>query len=105
MNHFMRLENAKAYVKDRLSQEELLAQLAEEASELTHAALKLRRVLDGTNPSPVFIPAAYAAVKEEIADVQLLIQIVGLHIEPGELEAIMNEKLLRWQRRLIEAEE
>lgn len=105
MNHYIKLENAKAYIKDRLSQAELLAQLAEEASELTHAALKIRRVLDGTNPTPVDFPTALSAIKEEVADVQLLIQLLGLNGEPGELEAIMNHKLLRWQGRLIEAEE
>ena len=31
---------------------ELWAQLAEEAAELAQAALKIRRVLDGTNPTP-----------------------------------------------------
>lgn len=31
---------------------ELLAGLAEEAAELTQAALKLRRCYDGTNPTP-----------------------------------------------------
>lgn len=35
-------------VSDILPKTEILAQLAEEASELTQAALKLRRALDGT---------------------------------------------------------
>ena len=40
-------------IRDYLSDAEIVAQLAEEASELTQAALKLRRVLDGTNPKLV----------------------------------------------------
>ena len=40
-------------IREILPQEELLAQLAEEASELAHAALKLRRVYDGRNYTPV----------------------------------------------------
>ena len=40
-------------IRDYLSDAEIVAQLAEEASELTRAALKLRRVLDGTNPTLV----------------------------------------------------
>ena len=40
-------------IKDYLPDAEIVAQLAEEASELTQAALKLRRVLDGTNPTLV----------------------------------------------------
>lgn len=39
-------------VSDILPKTEILAQLAEEASELAQAALKLRRALDGTNPTP-----------------------------------------------------
>lgn len=104
MDEYVRLENAKAYIKDRLSQEELLAQLAEEASELTHAALKLRRALDGTNPTPVDFRTAFAALQEEVADVTLLVQLLGLDSDPGALRAIMDHKTLRWRRRLIEAE-
>ena len=40
-------------IRDYLSNAEIVAQLAEEASELTQTALKLRRVLDGTNPTLV----------------------------------------------------
>lgn len=105
MTYNERVENAKHYVKDRLSQEELLAQLAEEAAELTHAALKLRRALDGTNPTPVDFPTALSAIREEVADVQLLLQLLDLDRDPGELEAIRNHKILRWQSRLIEAEQ
>ena len=42
-------------IRDYLSDAEIVAQLAEEASELTQAALKLRRVLDGTNPTLVVL--------------------------------------------------
>lgn len=40
-------------IRDYLSDAEIVAQLAEEASELTQTALKLRRALDGTNPTLV----------------------------------------------------
>ena len=40
-------------IRDYLSDAEIVAQLAEEASELIQAALKLRRVLDGMNPTLV----------------------------------------------------
>ena len=42
-------------IRDYLSDAEIVAQLAEEASELTQAALKLRRVLEGTNPTLVVL--------------------------------------------------
>lgn len=38
-----------------LPEAEVLAQLAEEVAELAQAALKLRRALDGTNPTPCFL--------------------------------------------------
>lgn len=54
-----------------LPEEEVLAQLAEEAAELAQAALKLRRVLDGTNPTPLSESKARAALAEERTDVSL----------------------------------
>lgn len=41
------------YIASVLSTEDILCQLAEEASELAQAALKLRRALTGTNPTPL----------------------------------------------------
>ena len=57
-------------ISELLSQTEVLAQMAEEASELAQAALKLRRVLDGTNPTPVNKNEATDNLLEELADVQ-----------------------------------
>lgn len=45
-------ERMSKKISDILPKTEILAQLAEEASELAQAALKLRRALDGTNPTP-----------------------------------------------------
>lgn len=56
-------------VSDILPKTEILAQLAEEASELAQAALKLRRALDGTNPTPKSVAECEANLTEEIADV------------------------------------
>ena len=50
---------------------ELLAGLAEEAAELAQAALKLRRTLDGRNPTPVSTGDASRKLNEEFADVLL----------------------------------
>ena len=65
-------------IREKVPQTELLAQLAEEAVELAHAALKLRRIYDGINPTPVPAAVAFANLKEEIADVQLLMAVLGL---------------------------
>ena len=90
------------YIKEQLPQEELLAQLAEEATELAHAALKYRRTLDGTNPTPVKRSEALANLKEEIADVLLLMNILDLDTPQisGEYIQIMLAKEERWAKRL-----
>jgi len=87
------------YIREKLPTPELLAQLAEEAAELGHAALKLRRVYDGTNPTPTTYEDALDNLHEEIADVQLLLQVLELTDREVYTE-IMQEKLRRWERRL-----
>lgn len=58
-------------ISDILPETEILAQLAEEASELAQAALKLRRALDGTNPTPKSVEECEANLHEEWADVNV----------------------------------
>jgi hypothetical protein len=53
-------------VSDILPKTEILAQLAEEASELAQAALKLRRALDGTNPTPKSVEECLENIQEEM---------------------------------------
>lgn len=77
---------------------ELLAGLAEEASELAQAALKLRRAYDGTNPTPVTEEDAYDALLEEIADVELYLD--QLSINRQRIEEIKGVKAFRWVKRL-----
>ena len=90
------------YIREQLSQEELLCQLAEEASELAQAALKLRRVYDGSNPTPVKRSEAFDNLKEEIADVELVLMILGYDrsILISEKHRRMDAKLKRWAERL-----
>ena len=90
------------YIREHLSQEELLCQLAEEASELAQAALKYRRTLNGKNPTPVSRKDAFNNLLEEVADVRLLLQILGLDgsYYIGEVYETMNAKLARWAERL-----
>ena len=56
-------------VSDILPKTEILAQLAEEASELAQAALKLRRALDGANPTPKSVAECEANLMEEFSDI------------------------------------
>ena len=81
-----------------LPRTEILAQLAEEAAELAQAALKLRRTLDGTNPTPVSEAEAGAALVEELSDVFLCCEL--LNVRPSYYT--MQNKLSRWRKRLEE---
>jgi len=92
------------YILEKTPHGELLAQLAEEAAELGHAALKLRRAITGTSPTPVSEGQAVAAVIEEIADVRLLLRLLGFDAAEVECRLVMQEKLERWATRLREKE-
>lgn len=85
-------------ISDYLSTGDLLCQLAEECSELAQAALKLKRAMEGTNPPQRSILECWDDLDEEIADVFLVIQQMGLtdreHTE--KFVAIAEKKKERW---------
>ena len=88
-------EHVAAY----LQKAEILAQLAEEAAELAQAALKMRRVIDGRNPTPVRFDDAYDNLVEEYSDVVNCMHELGVSYSID----IISEKKDRWIRRLKEA--
>lgn len=83
---------------------EIMAQLAEEATELAHAALKYRRAITGTSPTPVTKEEALERLREEIADVDLCLVVAGDICEAADDEIFrMEKKRDRWIKRLEEA--
>ena len=56
------------YIAENLSDEDILCQIAEEASELSQAALNLRRAITQANPTPVSDEEAVDSIIEEYAD-------------------------------------
>lgn len=92
------------FVRDHLPIGERLTQLAEEAAELAQAALKLRRAYDGTNPTPVSVKEATAALLEEYADVRLCIKVLNLPGRPATIYDMMDRKVARWADRLRAAD-
>ena len=82
-----------------LPEGEILAQLAEEASELAQAALKLRRAAGTINPTPVTLEQAKANLVEELVDVEICLCVLGI-CEPKEAGPEMRNKVLRWHERL-----
>lgn len=92
------------YIRNSLDQSELLALVAEESSELSHAALKLRRVYEGTNPTPVSVGEAEDAVLEEIADVSNVLLALNYNRPTAllQIQQVMANKQARWVERLEE---
>ena len=83
--------------------DEILAGLAEEAAELSQAALKYRRALTGVNPTPTTPEDARAALLEEITDVELYINMIGVHRNREDISALTKLTLAkreRWAERL-----
>lgn len=86
-------------ITNAFTQEQLLRQLAEEAAELSQAALKLIRAHEGT--TPVTVEEATANLIEECADVQLCVKALenaGV-LEDGEISKMVFDKLNRWAER------
>lgn len=96
---------------DYLTPEEILAGLAEEFAEGAQAALKLRRALDGTNPTPKSVEECSKNLQEEVADVMLCLSTylaaTGVDVEKyydDGIGEIMERKCARWLCRLMEKE-
>lgn len=82
-------------VREYLPKEELLATLAEEAAELSQAALKLRRSLNNINFTPVSVRKAESSLIEEIEDVNNCLRALGY-----EFVGLNGDKIKRWVSRL-----
>ena len=90
-------------IRDFLSNKEILCQLAEEAAELSQAALKLRRALDGKNPTPKSVARCKSELNEEIADVLLCLEELTLFSDVDFIiqDAFVEFKRKRWLSRLL----
>lgn len=99
------------YIASKLSREDILCQLAEEASELAQAALKLRRAITGTNLTPVSENGANHTLNEEIVDVAVAVEawfksvIIGIdEIGTDDIKSALgvfaDVKITRWAQRL-----
>ena len=92
--------NLNEKIKQHIPQDELLAQLAEEAAELSQAALKLRRALTGINPTPVTAEEARRNLVEEAADVYNVLGLLLDAADNAEIYNIIRRKKERWLNRL-----
>lgn len=90
------------FIRQEVPLDEQWAQLGEEATELSHAAQKMRRIIAGRNPSPVPLEAAKAMVFEEIADVLLCLEVLRIDLGHPVIRGTAERKLDRWVRRIKE---
>ena len=100
----MTIHEAKTYIKSQLGIPEILAQLAEEAAELAQAAHKLRRAIDGTNPTPVTVDEARDNLLEEYLDVITCFDLIATPEDWARINCYDGAKLFRWVQRLKEKE-
>lgn len=94
-----------SYIRQHTGEEEIILQLAEEAAELSHAALKFRRTLGNGNPTPETHEKALAALLEEIADVRACTEVFLSDRENlyGIIVSTVRSKISRWVKRLKKA--
>ena len=95
------------YIAANLSDEDILCQIAEEASELAKAALKLRRAITGTNPTPVSAQKAAEDLMEEYGDtavayVAYFIKHDLIDRKYVDILEKSNTKYSRWAQRIKE---
>lgn len=87
-----------------------MGQLAEELAEASAAASKLRRKIDGKNPTPKTLEECWEDLKKEIGDVMNSIDVLTEQ-DPQNYHEFMSEcgeyaepKMERWLYRLTEQE-
>ena len=87
------------FVREQLSPADQFGQVAEEAVELAHAAMKMQRILNGTNPTPVTEKEAMGKVMEEICDLYNALEVLKLDVSL-KYEGIRKKKMARWAERI-----
>lgn len=83
---------------EKLPEETVLIQLAEEAAELAQAALKMVRALNGD--TPVSVDDAARNLVEEVADVLVCTDVLMGDAARKRMRAIRKYKRKRWEERL-----
>ena len=91
-------ERDLAYIRTTVPLPAQYEQLAEECTELAHAALKAARRLRAENPTPVTFGECRQMILEELSDVHLVTQVLFIKPDPE----IVRTKLARWVERLKE---
>ena len=96
------------YIAANLSEEDILCQISEEADELAQAALKLRRAITQTNPTPVTVEKVADNLIEEYGDT--VVACVAYFMKHDFIDRKYadglehsNAKCSRWAKRIKES--
>ena len=88
------------YITRSIGWEAMYTQLAEEAAELAQAALKVARIMHGTNPTPISLIEAKDMVREELADVAQCATYLEFDIDYEQIK----HKEEQWANRIANAQ-
>lgn len=86
------------YISAFLTTHEKWGQLAEEASELSQAALKMQRLFMPTNKPRKTYAECLSNVYEEIADILVCLDVLEIRQDTDEINRVRSEKERRWAR-------
>lgn len=99
----MKKRKAQRLIVEKLDIRVRLETLAEEAAKLSQAALKMIRA-DRLNPTPLTPIEALENLREEIADVEIAVEMLSLSwMDDEAIEKIKEDKRERWAK-LLEGE-
>lgn len=97
------LKCIKNAIRETLTERDLLEQLAEEAAELSKAAIKMIRANGHTkNVTPTSQFDAYNNLEDEINDVLVAIEALGFNLHIRADFATKSHKWERWYRRITD---
>ncbi len=88
-----------AYIHEFVSQKAIMLQLAEECTEVAQQAIKIVRIRDGENPTPITQNEAIKNLHDELGDFfACLACLIGVDNEM--ISKVKSQRLNRWRERL-----
>lgn len=91
--------NEEKVMGQRIGFPALVEQMAEEASELAQAALKVARISRKENPTPVSIEEGARHLEEEYTDVIQCAIELGIKVNADQIRAKQRRFLRRWEEK------
>lgn len=97
---YINLDDELNFIEEHMTRASLYEMLAEEATELAQASLKMARIIREENPTPVDPLDAWKSIEEEWNDLYLVNRVLSLTTD----YVSMKHKADRWIERLKKRE-